>query len=283
MSTDPQLEKIAHIKSLRIIVTTRCNAGTLKPQLGSPGVCEFCYRQKEDVAGDRGTIDLLMSKIEKNANIRSLIFTGGEPLISPHLEYMLMTAFEKGFHCTVHTNGLLLEKKKELLKYLICVSVPLDGTSADIADYYRGIGYYDIQQKYLPLLRQDVKSIGFHTLLTPHNIADLENMAVFVQKQLPRYWFIKQFRAANLASKVESNHYALETKQFEKSVNSIISKYPSLNIFGSATSGMPSHTLFVYLDGRVFAHMPGHDDNVLIGNLLSDSWDDISKALHSGS
>ncbi len=277
MSTKkPGLNGIASIKSLRIIVTTRCNAKLLKPQADSPGVCEFCYRQKEQVSDDRKTIDQLLKNISKNPNIRSLIFTGGEPLVSRNLRYLLKSAFSLGFHNTLHTNGLTLEKNKETLNYLICVSLPLDGSNAKIADYYRGVGYFKTLQNCLDLLHANAKNIGLHTLLTPYNISDLENMAAVAQKHAPMYWFIKQFRAANLAAGSNSKHYGLETPQFQKSVQDLIHKYPSLNIFASASSGMPSQTLFVYLDGCVFAHMPGCQDNVLIGNLLSDSWEELA-------
>jgi len=73
-----------------------------------------------------------------------------------------------------------------------------------------------------------------------------------------------------------SDTFQLNLGQPQKSVQDLIHKYPSLNIFASASSGMPSQTLFVYLDGRVFAHMPGHQDNVLVGNLLSDSWEELA-------
>ena len=64
---------------------------------------------------------------------KTLVFTGGEPLLRPDIGELLRLAKMKGLETYLSTNGLLLKERYDELKDNVdCIGLPLDGSSPEV-------------------------------------------------------------------------------------------------------------------------------------------------------
>lgn len=99
----------ARMRVANFLVTPRCN---LK--------CEFCLNVWKDAhAEDAGSfypgMDLFQSLrvIDRlsDAGVENVVFTGGEPLLHPHLAKLVEHAYAKGMEVIIQTNGELINRQ----------------------------------------------------------------------------------------------------------------------------------------------------------------------------
>ncbi|HUV79545.1 MAG TPA: radical SAM protein [Candidatus Bathyarchaeia archaeon] len=79
-------------------------------------------------------------------DIRTFVFTGGEPLLREDLFELIAYAKSRGFTVFIATNGTLITKEvaKLLRKYNVGVVIGLDGMNPEVHDSIRGVeGAYD--------------------------------------------------------------------------------------------------------------------------------------------
>ena len=257
---------------INFFVTSLCNAKMLTPVDGAPGVCDFCFRPPKTIYTSRDIINTIVDSLDKIFICEPLILTGGEPLVSDHLSYFINALSKKGHRISLHTNGLLLREKASILQSIDSISLPYDGHTPELADYYRGFGYYEIEQDAFSLVDQYEVSIGLHTLLTPRNIAMLGEMAdSLCSKKYYRkiwYWYIKRFKKINLSLQMDTSQYELEEDVYREAIAEIKDRYPSLPIISSGQVSQQITTLFIALNGNVYVYRNGQRENELLGNLL---------------
>jgi radical SAM protein with 4Fe4S-binding SPASM domain len=127
---------------LKFLLTYRCNLRCKKCMIwGHTGQCPRPHAQASTEDLD---FELLRRVLRDAATLRpSLIFSGGEPLLYPHIADLLSLLRERRLHATFCTNGLLLAGiERELddnpfVEFLIS----LDGLST-VNDSLRGAGVY---------------------------------------------------------------------------------------------------------------------------------------------
>lgn len=98
-----------------IELTTRCNLS-----------CIHCFRNTmRDSLGDmpKTLVDKILSDLAQSG-VKRIVFTGfGEPLVYPHIDYVLEKAKSLGFEVVLNTNGILIDKHidsvMEYVDYLI--------------------------------------------------------------------------------------------------------------------------------------------------------------------
>src|SRR5208282_3747709 len=153
----------AHVK-----LTENCQAKCIS--------CDYWKSRWDDGIGTDRAIDLV-NQIAA-AGIRSLRFTGGEPLLRKDLFHVLQQANTSRFkRIILQTNGLLLKKlNKEINASPIThISVSIDGLK-DTNDQIRGIrGYYDLALEGLQLLRN--KQVSIAITLNRISAAELGTLA----------------------------------------------------------------------------------------------------------
>jgi MoaA/NifB/PqqE/SkfB family radical SAM enzyme len=66
-----------------------------------------------------------------------VVFTGGEPLISPHLPRMLALAKSLNLRVTLSTNAILLAGKTPVLQFLDDLGIPVDGSTPAVHNLMR--------------------------------------------------------------------------------------------------------------------------------------------------
>src|SRR5271156_2678617 len=138
----------AHVK-----LTENCQAKCIS--------CDYWKTRWQDGLNTDRAIDLV-NQIAA-AGIRSLRFTGGEPLLRKDMFHVLQQADSSSFkRIILQTNGLLLKKlHKEINASPITnISVSVDGLK-ETNDHIRGIrGYFDLAMEGIKLLRNKEVSIA---------------------------------------------------------------------------------------------------------------------------
>ena len=114
-------------------VTYRCNARC--------GFCDIWEQPSPTIALDdaaRNLDDL------RRLGVRIIDFTGGEPLLHPHLDRLLAMAKDRGFLTTVTTNALLYPKRAEALAGKIdLLHFSIDAADRARHDASRGVACFD--------------------------------------------------------------------------------------------------------------------------------------------
>ena len=132
------------IKHVHFQITRNCNLR-----------CHFCgqWGKKGFFADSKGAemtfedwenvINQLVQYREKSEKNICITVWGGEPLVSPYFDKIVMLLKQYDFETEVITNGVLIEKHKDVIeKYVDRLYVSLDGTK-EIHDEIRGNGVYD--------------------------------------------------------------------------------------------------------------------------------------------
>ncbi len=118
-------------------MTSRCN---LK--------CIHCHAFGGDASYDELSKEEAMALIDQIASldIRSLVFTGGEPLLREDLFELIEYAKSLGFTVFIATNGTLITKEaaKLLREFDVGVVIGLDAMNPEMHDHIRGVeGAFD--------------------------------------------------------------------------------------------------------------------------------------------
>lgn len=264
---------------VNIFVTNDCNAKVLSPASGAPGVCDFCFRPIEKIETNDEIIKRIVNNLDGVGLCEPITLTGGEPLVSKHIYPLIDMLIEKNHSLSLHTNGILLAENEDILKKIKYISLPYDGDCAEIADYYRGKGYYQISQKAYELAYKYNLQIGLHTLVTPHNINRLVEMGHSLEsKNYSRnvwYWFIKRFKKINHALSNNTTLYDLDEQIYRNSISIMKQQFSKINIIESGQVEKEITTLFIALDGNVFIYRKGQIRNQLLGNIINQGLDSI--------
>lgn len=147
--------------------------------------CSYCVAESYVGADRRGLEAVQVYRLIDEASalgLHDLFLTGGEPFILHDIFAMIAYGLEHMRHVTVLSNGILLKGKRlaqlEALPHRdrLTIQISLDGSRADIHDFYRGAGSW---QKAVDAITR-LKQAGFHVRLgtthTPENGHDLSAM-----------------------------------------------------------------------------------------------------------
>lgn len=179
----------------------------------------------------------------KKSGAKTLIFSGGEPLLRPDIFDLICFAKNLGFFTVLHTNGVLLCKKifgdSHRISYLDQINLPLDGYSAKTNDAMRGKGHFKKVMQALKLLsslaghkprsarlRNSKIRVIISTVATRKN----KKAVAKIGKILPEWifkWRIFQFNPQGKAARVKKEFY-LSDEKFEKIKKEIYRLKPEL-------------------------------------------------------
>ncbi|MGV8162394.1 MAG: radical SAM protein [Candidatus Nanoarchaeia archaeon] len=255
--------------ALRIIVTNECNSYQLPRLENSPGVCRFCYRQTNDIFTDSNKINLIFDRLRDCSDIKKVIFTGGESLMSEHIEEFINRSYALNKYVLIHTNGILLDQKMVMLDRKVSgISIPLDGSKSEIQDYYRGKGFFDLSINNLNRLKEHNIDIGINTFVSGINLHDISKIAELISEYHPTYWLISQFRRADLSNRINNKCYYTDYSEFTDIVHNVREKFPNLKIY-SVTSYQKSYPerIWLHADGNVFTDLINSSNKVFLCNL----------------
>ncbi|AUG81139.1 radical SAM protein [Kitasatospora sp. MMS16-BH015] len=147
--------------------------------------CPYCYASSEKpLPGELTTaesLDLVDQAAEMGA--RTMVFTGGEPMLRKDLFAVARHARERGLAANIITNGTTirrLETAREMAEIFNLVTVSLDGGTVETHERTRGEGTFAKTAQALRLLNQAGVSPVINHVVTPDSVQVLDQLADFV-------------------------------------------------------------------------------------------------------
>ncbi|MEU7732781.1 radical SAM protein [Streptomyces griseus] len=272
---------------IHLVLNTDCNAWDLAPTSDSPGVCRFCYRERNRVTTDPDTVRRVIDQVRTESEAHRVVFTGGDPVMpyDNHLEVALRHAREVGFETNLHTNGLLLNDRYAGVRdHVTLYSLAIDGPEADSADWFRGQGYFERFRSNVEFLVADRRRLAFNTFTTAASVRELPRLAEFVASIAGRteveYWLISQYRPIGRASAGKAELYGFERDGFVRAVDGVRGVVAPVEIFAQPTRAPEDpypFRVWVLADGTVTADLGSvaAPRNAVIGDLLADGFEPL--------
>ncbi|MDF9803587.1 MoaA/NifB/PqqE/SkfB family radical SAM enzyme [Streptomyces sp. HB372] len=272
---------------VHLVLNTDCNAWDLAPTAGSPGVCRFCYRERNRVTTTPAVLTRVIDQIRKESESYRVVFTGGDPVMpyDNHLESALRHARAAGFETNLHTNGLLLnDRYPDLRDHVTVYSLAIDGPEDTTADWFRGKGYFDRFHANVEMLTADRRTLAFNTFATATSVGDLPRMARQIANRAGRtpveYWLISQYRPIGRANPRKADLYGFGREEFTQAVDAVRRLLPGLPVYAQPTREPDDHYPFrvwVLGDGTITVDLGSvaAPRNTVLGNLLTDGFEPL--------
>lgn len=249
-------------KVLDIHITGYCNLN-----------CEFCCGAPKGLKGPNlKDFKKIVDKIV-DSGVTTLVFTGGEPLLKPHIEKYLKYAKEKGLEVYLSTNGLLLSNKlyKKIAPYIDVLGLPLDGSSTEMnIRVTRGEKLFKSTIRHLKNFYKNppkhIVKIG--TVVTKINKEDIVNIGKILygtpKSYQPNVWRIYEFSPLGEGLK-NRKKFEISKKEFAKIVDKIKTNFPNQKI--SILTNSDSDDSYFFINPKQEIEMLTHSTYKVLGQI----------------
>ncbi|MFC1630932.1 radical SAM protein [Candidatus Omnitrophota bacterium] len=205
-------------------VTYRCNLRCKYCSLWSQPSKELSTEQIFTILDEIGKTD-----------VQWISFTGGEPLLRNDIGDIINYAKSKGIFVNLNTNAILIAEKLDAIENADSVQISLDAEQ-NINDLARGKGAYQAAHNALSLLRNKNVRIKIQTVLSKHNLDNLDFIFEFLKKfQLP---IIFQPATTKLLGSEQANPSVPEAGKYFRAVNKTIRKKQEGYYISNSLSGL---------------------------------------------
>lgn len=166
-------------------VTDRCNLN-----------CSYCFREHFANDESKGRIEKLASILADN-NVKKVTIGGGEPLLVKSLDSALKIFKDAGIYTSIHTNALLLDKKriKELKSIANEIAIPIDSMNRETQKDLKNFDYLPVFEEVFENLQKTKLELGYHTVATYLNIDEIEKIYEWLEKSRFKFWRIYEFNS----------------------------------------------------------------------------------------
>ena len=147
--------------------------------------CKHCMNGSNDKEINKGfsieNIKKLLEELYENKT-EKIYISGGEPLLYPYIDDVILYANSLGMKVTLATNGLEIPKHLDAIKKGVqLVSVSLDGIGKT-HDKFRGVqGSYENCIEVLKLLKENNVKTKISAMIWKENIEELEDMIILAK------------------------------------------------------------------------------------------------------
>lgn len=148
--------------------------------------CPYCYASSEKCLPGELTHTESLDLVSQIAAMgtKTLVFTGGEPMLRKDLFEVVEHARGEGLHTRIITNATMIRTPaiaRRFAELFDAVTVSLDGGTAETHDRTRGKGAFDKTFKALRLLNDAGVVPRINHIVTSDNIGELEDFAQFLE------------------------------------------------------------------------------------------------------
>ncbi|MBC2711364.1 MAG: radical SAM protein [Desulfosarcina sp.] len=162
--------------TLLIELTNRCNLN-----------CRHCFDQRHG-----GHDDIRLPVIEKiigragEHDFDTIVFTGGEPTLHRQFPQIVRRVYEAGYRFGFVSNGQNFQKIYPQIKFFLdrleTITFSLDGVTPESHDSLRGDGTFTNLLKAISICVAKEIPFTFNSVLTAHNIHEIELLAGLAQQ-----------------------------------------------------------------------------------------------------
>jgi MoaA/NifB/PqqE/SkfB family radical SAM enzyme len=245
--------------------------------------CEWCWgpdhKMKANITS-KEWIDI--AKELKKLGTKSIVITGGEPLLRNDLIEILVGLKKIGMRVTLSTNGMLLsDKNKELLKYVDEMGLPLDGSNKDANSLMRkgDKRSFELAMSAIKFVQETYPKIKLtiRTVLSKKNADDIVNIpealkANGVNIETIR-WKIYQIAATGPTKEYissRSEEWLIDDDNAKEVVTRIKDKYGEKLVEYQDTSLKLNRYLHIDPRGKMFTLVGDGTEEMLLGDVFDD-------------
>ncbi|MFZ2455459.1 MAG: radical SAM protein [Candidatus Altiarchaeia archaeon] len=157
-------------------VTLRCNSK-----------CQFCgiWRKEENFSLQESGMETVKNNLRdlKKLGVKLIDYTGGEPLLYPHLIDALKEAKKMGFYTTITTNCLLYPKyAKDLAGLVDVMQFSFESVDEETHNQIRGVKSYKNVLESIEIAKKLKQKVYLIHTVTDENYSGLAGNVSFAQK-----------------------------------------------------------------------------------------------------
>jgi len=169
--------------------------------------CKHCYQNASSSLPAELTTNEALRVVKElsDADVTSIAFSGGEPLVRQDFFEVAGSARDNGMYVTIASNGTLITRDvaKRLAKTVHYAEISLDGINSRTHDEFRGIpGSWDRAVSAIKYLVEEGVTVGVATTVTKHNISEIQKMVDFVEELGADYFICFNFIPTGRATKI---------------------------------------------------------------------------------
>ena len=186
--------------------------------------CIHCHAVSGKAAPDELSTDegkKLIDMLAATGEFRTLIFTGGEPLVRPDIFTLLKHSQQAGLANIIATNGTLIDKEMAFkLKDhgVVCNAISIDAANAEIHDFVRNKpGSFDLALRAIEATKKAGILLQINTTAMEYNMPHLPELIDFADSCGAGIMLMYQLVAVGRGEKIEK-------ATLKKSANKYLSK-----------------------------------------------------------
>lgn len=227
--------------------------------------CTFCWGPDHTIP-DALTTDDWEKVISFFAlrGTKSVVFTGGEPLIRKDLVELLRHAKLQGMRTTLSTNTILLNEARahELLPYIDEIGIPIDGSTAEknrrmripVNPRAKGKHFINVMEA-LPRVKHLAPDIDItiRTVVSRVNQDDIMDIGrlLHTMPDVWNKWKLYQFTPVSIGAEHEEEHN-MPRELFQTIGKEVCEMWPTSNIKVYASDDRTGQYVFLGPEGSIF-------------------------------
>jgi len=212
-------------------ITSACNLG-----------CIHCHAASGNPLSNELSTDegkKLIDQIAQMENFRTLIYTGGEPLVRPDIFELLNYSKRAGLANIIATNGTLIDEEMAWkLKEcgVVCNAISIDATDPNIHNFVRNKqGAFELAMRAIEATKKAGILLQINTTAMEYNMANLEELVDFVDLQNCGIMLMYQLVAVGRGEKIKDA--ALKTTSNQKLIELITRKQKNVKTIIEPVAG----------------------------------------------
>jgi radical SAM protein with 4Fe4S-binding SPASM domain len=148
--------------------------------------CIHCHATSDKASPDELSTDegkKLIDMLAENSEFRTLIYTGGEPLVRPDIFELLRHSQKAGLANIIATNGTLIDEEMahKLKEHgVVCNAISVDASNAAIHDFVRNKpGSFDLAMRAIEATKKAGILLQINTTAMEYNMPHLPELIEF--------------------------------------------------------------------------------------------------------
>lgn len=252
-------------------ITSRCN-----------DFCKFCYREKNAKELSFEEQKKVLDKVA-GAGIKKITFAGGEPLLIPRINELILYAKEVGLLVSLTTNAILLEDNKAECEFLFenldWLTFSLDGADDEIQSRMSRNNTHATRIKKLLSFAKEYSNrkcrIKINTVVSKVNKDYMSDLVDVIKSYSIERWKLFQFTAIRGNAIESQNIFSITKEEFKEVVELIETEVKEENIILSISdqSNIESAYFVIFPEGDI--RISDASTDKVLGNILTDNIIDI--------